>query len=103
MNLCKFIVNSLNFHLARVLSVAVRSFRVAVAGYSIAMVLKILLVLLVTICVHFDASQGQSCGTAGECSTEYDAACPDDSSTSLGNCMQSQSSCDAPIQPPANA
>lgn len=67
------------------------------------MVMKTLLVLLIVAFVQFDTSQGQSCGTAGTCSIEYDSGCPDDNSASLENCMQSQSSCNEPIESPANA
>lgn len=65
------------------------------------MTLKCLSILLIFVaCVNFATSE--DCGTAGACSTEYDDECPEDRSSELQNCMQPQSSCNEPLQAPAN-
>ena len=68
------------------------------------MVLKKLLVVVTILvalgCVRPVASQ--QCGSAGTCSTEYNEECPDDRSSALTNCLQSQTSCDGSIETPVN-
>ena len=56
--------------------------------------------MLFVACVNFATSQ--NCGTSGVCTTDYDAACPEDLSNDLPNCMQSQALCNEPLQAPAN-
>ena len=65
------------------------------------MVLKTLTVVVLFVAsINFATSQ--NCGSADTCTTDYDAACPEDQSNDLMNCMQPQSMCNEPLQAPAN-
>ena len=63
--------------------------------------MKLLLVIALFVGFVHIAAFKSGCGTAGTCSILYNEACLEDTSSEL-SCMQSQESCDQPIESQAD-